>query len=309
MYCFQVYANNPFLKLSLTLLAHSHSPAQSCWKLKSQAFLRCFGQNTSLHSTSQKSVKSTAATATATSSLCTDWSWEKREKSWNLSGHSGRGRNWYIQMNYEISWRNHSRKSSRRAGIRKYYFLTGQAVSGSAINITFWSWLWLRERRRGQSALHQHSSPSSTEYNGYEEMGFPSKRWGCPPSHPKCCRGALLLPFKGRIGWEWGQGSSQGQLLPSLPTQPYAVPLPGFTAKVKGHFPRWLPGLESTEVSKATVSQTTSQKWCGFVSKRKHAHTRQAAQVLLQLEDSTAAIQTPPHPFSSPPFGWRRQHV
>lgn len=34
----------------------SFPSSESCWKLKSQAFLRCFGQNTSLGSTSQKSV-------------------------------------------------------------------------------------------------------------------------------------------------------------------------------------------------------------------------------------------------------------
>lgn len=34
----------------------SFPSSESYWKLKSQAFLRCFGQNTSLSSTSRKSV-------------------------------------------------------------------------------------------------------------------------------------------------------------------------------------------------------------------------------------------------------------
>lgn len=40
----------------------SFPSSESCWKPKSQAFLRCFGQNTSLSSTSRKSVRLAVAT-------------------------------------------------------------------------------------------------------------------------------------------------------------------------------------------------------------------------------------------------------
>lgn len=125
----------------------SFPSSESCWKPKSQAFLRCFGQNTSLSSTSWKSVR--LAVATEPWQHLVPWYWKKKEKNLNFSGHSGCGRNWnrVIQMSYEeISWRNNSRKSSGRERIRKYYFLGGQAVSGAAINVTFWSWLdWGKE--------------------------------------------------------------------------------------------------------------------------------------------------------------------
>lgn len=72
----------------------------------------------------------------------------------------------------------------------------------------------------------------------------------------------MLLPFNGRDGGEWGE--EQPGLESFQPPQAAlqgkegAVPRPVFTAKIKGHFLHRPPGVEAAEVSKATISQTTS---------------------------------------------------
>lgn len=102
----------------------------------------------------------------------------------------------------------------------------------------------------------------------------------------------FCLPRAGLVG-SGGQGSSQDLTPPQPPhaalhSKGEAAPLPVFTAKIKGHFLPWLPGLESTEVSKATVSQTMSQKvaWVYFKVKARTFITGSASSASARRQHS-----------------------
>lgn len=103
---------------------------------------------------------------------------------------------------------------------------------------------------------------------GYGGMAFPIGKIVSSPQQPWVPQGSCFcLLTSGWVGRR-ARGAAKGLTPPQPPHAAFhskggAVPLPVFTGKkkkIKGHFLHWLPGLESTEVSKATVSQTLSQE-------------------------------------------------